>query len=466
MKRHYIAALFLLVFAGLSLYEGFHDGEMGRPIWMGIAWIVLGVVAFFYDKLRPWLRPVFVALPIILLGGMIVIDLLSGYIVGAIVAGVTLIFAGVFVFFRDRPFVENKMRPWLRPIPITALCVLLIWKLFSVVERKMEESPKPVGFHQKPDVSPGSAPSGDLQVIPEPVLSDLNRKVMDILTSEGVKEEIKAAAAAGTMPEFLESFSNFKDYMISKGMTEFAMLDQAPSRFQYLFQKHYPGKAPSDLDSEMRQRLIELIQEFGYEKGRTKFLRTPKIAVWTAARFNILDNPEDISAWTSSVYTSEFENIEPASVSGSPPPTVLPEETSFDKIISDIPSAEIEQVPANRAPKEPWEEPTIPDTKAREVTASLIEQERVVTEVSPEPPALSTEAELETTLKEHFSSERFERAMSTLERYGPEEGLRRLREDDPEVAEQIEDSRNGVESSRRAGVEQQRDREDKEEDDR
>ena len=45
---------------------------------------------------------------------------------------------------------------------------------------------------------------------------------------------------------------------------------------------------------------------------------------------------------------------------------------------------------------------------------------------------------LETILKSQFSSERFERAMSTLERYGPEEGIRRLRENDPEVANQIE----------------------------
>ena len=41
---------------------------------------------------------------------------------------------------------------------------------------------------------------------------------------------------------------------------------------------------------------------------------------------------------------------------------------------------------------------------------------------------------VETILKAQFSSERFERAMSTLQRYGPEEGLRRLRENDPEVA--------------------------------
>ncbi len=49
---------------------------------------------------------------------------------------------------------------------------------------------------------------------------------------------------------------------------------------------------------------------------------------------------------------------------------------------------------------------------------------------------------LENALKSQFSSERFDRAMDTLDRYGPEEGLRRLKENDPEVAKQVERHRN------------------------
>lgn len=39
---------------------------------------------------------------------------------------------------------------------------------------------------------------------------------------------------------------------------------------------------------------------------------------------------------------------------------------------------------------------------------------------------------------ERFSSERLNRSMEILNRYGPEEGLRRLRKDDPEIADQVE----------------------------
>lgn len=58
--------------------------------------------------------------------------------------------------------------------------------------------------------------------------------------------------------------------------------------------------------------------------------------------------------------------------------------------------------------------------------------------VLPEPPNMES---LEATLREQFSPERFEHAMDTLERYGPEEGLRRLRENDPEIAKQVEKAR-------------------------
>ena len=51
---------------------------------------------------------------------------------------------------------------------------------------------------------------------------------------------------------------------------------------------------------------------------------------------------------------------------------------------------------------------------------------------------LPTEENPETTLRERFSPERFNRAMQTLGRHGPEEGLRKLKETDPELAQQVE----------------------------
>lgn len=53
-------------------------------------------------------------------------------------------------------------------------------------------------------------------------------------------------------------------------------------------------------------------------------------------------------------------------------------------------------------------------------------------------PELPTSEGIQTKLNERFSPERLEKAREVLERYGPEEGMRRLREDDPEVAAQVE----------------------------
>lgn len=63
------------------------------------------------------------------------------------------------------------------------------------------------------------------------------------------------------------------------------------------------------------------------------------------------------------------------------------------------------------------------------------------TDVPSAPSTHSTEAGFEAALKAQFTSDRFERVMSTLNQYGPEEGLRRLRENDPEVAKQVEQHR-------------------------
>lgn len=430
MKNHHIAALFLFVFAGLSLYQGFHDGEMGAAVWTGIGLIVLGVIAFFYEKLQPWLRPGFVSLPLIIVVGLAIKSAIDGDVIGLIGWGICSIIGGVVAIFQDRPFFKEKVRPGLRVIPLIALSVLFIFELFIIftAERKTAESLKPVGELQKPSVSPESARNGDLQGEKSPVSSDLQQKVMNILNEE-VKQEIKDAAETGSPPEFLESFSKFKDYMISKGMTEFAILDQAPSHFQDLFQKHHPGKTPSDLDAEMRHRLIDMIQESGYERGRNKFLQTPEVGIWAAARFNFLsDNQESITAWIDDVYIGEEGDTKEAPGSVSPPPAVSQGGLPFEENDPDLPFA----VPLDRASTASGEDPATPDTDYRGVTPPAVKPEKVVTEAS---------------LKERFSSERLDRAKDTLERYGPEEGLRRLRESDPEIARQME---------------QRRDREDKE----
>ena len=100
------------------------------------------------------------------------------------------------------------------------------------------------------------------------------------------------------------------------------------------------------------------------------------------------------------------------------------------------------------------EMPTTVDTEQR-ATMTDTEIERSLT---PQPPSTPTaqktdtpgdiQTNLENVLKSQFSKERFDGAMDTLETHGNEEGLRRLRAHDPEVAKQIEQHRKGKEVSR------------------
>lgn len=332
--------------------------------------------------------------------------------------------------------------------------------LYSV-ERKAEESTKPVGSRQKQSVSQESPLSNNLQKSVDDSNLSTRQKVRSLITSEKFKQQIKEAAEAGTVPESLKSLSNFQDHLVSEGMEEFAEYDfstlNIQNNFQTLFQKYHPGQVPSDLDAEMRRRFVDAVQKFGYQEGKGKFMQTPEVIAWATVRFEMWkltdfskpqEGKESISTWMNSIDFNEFRDIEEAPVSM---PPSLQEDTFSDAPTLNGPVAETEQ-----APPEAWEDSTIRTTAPSAAASPTVEPEKIVTSVSPEPSSLPTDEELETTLRERFSSERFERAMSTLKRYGPEEGLRRLREDDPEIAEQIEDSRNEVE--------QHRDRSDREED--
>ncbi len=127
MKRHHIAALFLLIFGGLLAYTRFHGGDTAGAIRTGIIFALLGIFAFFYHgKFRDRFRPVVISLPVILIGGMAVYAAFMGNIVYVIILGIGLIFAGVLHLFQDTPFVKEKIRPWLRPIPYIALVILFI----------------------------------------------------------------------------------------------------------------------------------------------------------------------------------------------------------------------------------------------------------------------------------------------------------------------------------------------------
>ena len=130
MKRHHIVAVFLLIFGGLFAYIQFHHGDTDNAIQTGIICTLLGVVTFFYEKLRSWLRPVGTTGPLIFLGLMAAHAASTGDIAAAIFLCIGVIGGGVLHFFQDTPFVKEKIEPYIG-IALLIMTLFLLFDAFS-----------------------------------------------------------------------------------------------------------------------------------------------------------------------------------------------------------------------------------------------------------------------------------------------------------------------------------------------
>ncbi len=131
MKRHHIVAVFVLIFGGLFAYIQFHHGDTDRAIRTGIIYTLLGVVAFFYEKLRTWLRPVGATVPLIFLGLMAAHAAFTGDIAAAIFSCIMVIGGGVCHFFQDTLFFKEKMEPYIGIIALLIMTLFLLFDAFS-----------------------------------------------------------------------------------------------------------------------------------------------------------------------------------------------------------------------------------------------------------------------------------------------------------------------------------------------
>ena len=133
MKRHHLAAGFCIAFGGITAYGRFLQGDMNSAIWVGMPFAALGVILFFYQSLGRWIKPFVITAPCILVGITVYRDFRDGDLTFGILGLLVLVLAGVLTVFQGRPFVKEKIRPWLRPIPFVALGILLSAALLSLV---------------------------------------------------------------------------------------------------------------------------------------------------------------------------------------------------------------------------------------------------------------------------------------------------------------------------------------------
>ena len=347
---------------------------------------------------------------------------------------------------------------WQIYIPIAV--VLITFGTFFYLENASESLPatfgaaagvqqQPVDASKEPNkVSKGkitSSPAPRMQqtidmmnrmLSPEQRKDPTAQKMMEIMASESFQQQLEQQNPE-TPQEILQLFAQH-------GLTEAKEIDfdkilaEGQQRFEKAYKARNPGKDPAKEDDAMADRFAESMKLHGPIGGMAQFMRDTENVEWINFRFK--DDPKAYNAWKNQVrrrfemgidrVNSESEGrvsqaLASTGVESTPP---LQQEIPISESAAQDTSVELEA-------------PIIPDTADRAKTPLVVEPEKVVTQVSPSAPVLPTDEEIETTLKERFSSERFDRAMDTLERYGEEEGLRRLRESDPEIAKQIESSR-------------------------
>ncbi|MDE0324401.1 MAG: hypothetical protein OXN27_10835 [Candidatus Poribacteria bacterium] len=369
-----------------------------------------------------------------------------GMISEAIITFIVLSIVATSTFFKEKypiQFSHRLLPRWVYIVLTLLSCTAIIWIEIkgcnqSIPTQKALQTTTPNESEQAATLNESDTPGNPSS----------RQKVINILKGENFTKKIKESRKAGTIPEPLTSVSKFQEYLVEQGMTEVENIDFT-NHYQNLFQKYFPGKEPSDLDTKMKQQLITTIQDLGYEKGRETFRSVPENAIWLAARFDpIQDMGETLGKWTERVLADDFGNRtidEILEVPFSEPSLLEHSPTELMEPLIDSDS----QSKTSQEPVETSQNDITSGETAQKIFHEKIEQvdivdiestlQELLTDQDSENPLGDFESALREQLNpERFSPQRLNTAIQILNRYGPEGGLHRLKESDPEIATQIE----------------------------
>ncbi|MYC77777.1 hypothetical protein F4X10_18585 [Candidatus Poribacteria bacterium] len=282
-------------------------------------------------------------------------------------------------------------------------------------------------------------------------------RVKEMMTSVFTEEELTLSENqqllqildSSQFQNFLETnpntLGNFFHFFQSQGIeTE---KNAVFEKFHQKFKQQFPAETVASIEHQMRQMLSNLLAESGlgaetagnredtekFDQVLETFLSESENVTWMMNHFqgdymafghwvmDVLQNPAPVFPVTSPfVDMNDVSSPMPKGSSGPEgtyTPAIVPQEDA------PIPSTERPAVFELKVPGQS-------DFEAENTAPSTVE--------IPELPELPSEEHLKTALSEQFSVERFNRAIQTLNRYGPKEGLRRLKVSDPEAATRIE----------------------------
>lgn len=265
-----------------------------------------------------------------------------------------------------------------------------------------------------------------------------SKMVLGVLQDESDPHTQKLQEALNS-PEYREYLKNQEgtfgvdltawwDFLESKGLSSGRKLQEKE------FRKRFPVGDAADYEPDMRKKVAELALEnpeldtvgllqafWRQDEDRSNY-------IWSRQQFNghvgdfdwVANIRQNAASILSESTLTEVEvNIEQLPTTS----TFTPELGPTNVVDDNTGTSPAQPADTNIAPI-----PQSSDALEAELTKNII----------PDIPNLSTNAEFEKVLSERFSPKRFTTAMQTLTQYGPEDGLQRLKESDPEMATHIE----------------------------
>lgn len=261
----------------------------------------------------------------------------------------------------------------------------------------------------------------------------------------------KTLYAAVNSPEYLEyqkkqdarigtDLDLWWSFLESKGLSSGRMAQEER------FREYFPTGEYIDYEPEMRKRLAELFLETGLSSIATNNEVNVRQTIGVLSQFR--SEAEANSVWMRGYFNGYVGDLEWAQevrenaagiVTDADNVDAIAEFTEFDTVVEPAPT-DVAEESSGDEPKPlllSEEAPTIEGVTQVPKTVEEIEVELLKT-LFPDERALPTQSNVEKALHEQFSPQRFNTAVQTLSQHGPQEGLRRLKESDPEIAVYIE----------------------------
>jgi hypothetical protein len=215
--------------------------------------------------------------------------------------------------------------------------------------------------------------------------------------------------------------------------------------FMREFRKVFPTEEPEVLETKMRQRLADMVKDASVNLSTLNDENEADIDLFDSIIMGFLADPEN-AAWMQGQFQGDYQAFGEWVVDVFQNPTPPPIEDLGTTVTDETPNnVENDFLPERLDPQQesaqvmPTELPNFENGDTR------VGSDAGNNAILPEPTELPVfDSELlmdegfKQTLSESFSPERFNRAMQTLNQYGPKEGMRRLKELDPAVATRIE----------------------------